>query len=247
MKIAVIVSQVPDTTAKIEINLDGKSINDSGIDWILNPYAEFAIEKALKLKEANDKVSEIILFAIGPDRTANAIRSGLAMGADSAVLVKSDKIDPKALAEKIKEKEIDLILAAKKNIDIEAVWLEAGVAAHLDLAVLANVNKLEWEAGKLIAEREVPNGVERFQVEGSALITCDKGKDEPRYASVMGLMKAKKKPLEEIDLNTEDKIGLNPVEASLPAPRAAVKIFEGSPKEAAKQLLDALKNEAKVL
>jgi electron transfer flavoprotein beta subunit len=247
MKIAVIVSQVPDTTTKIEIGADGKSISEAGIDWILNPYAEFAVEKALRLKEANDAVSEIILVALGPDRTVSAIRSGLAMGADQGVLLKSDKLNAKPLAEKIKELGVDLILAGKKNIDIEAVWLEAGVAAHLDIPMLANVNKIEWENGKLVAEREVPTGVEKFELSLPALITCDKGKDEPRYASVMGLMKAKKKPLEEIDVSIESATGLNPVEAKLPAARTGVKIFEGSAQETAKQLLEALKNEAKVL
>ncbi|MFM7458649.1 MAG: electron transfer flavoprotein subunit beta/FixA family protein [bacterium] len=247
MKIAVIVSQVPDTTTKIETGSDGKSINESGVEWILNPYAEFAVEKALKLKENNNAVEEIILVALGPDRSVSAIRSGLAMGADRGILIKSEKINAKPLAEKIQELGLDLILAGKKNIDTEAIWLEAGVAGHLDLPMLANVNKIEWESGNLVAEREVPNGIEKFEINLPALITCDKGKDEPRYASVMGLMKAKKKPLEEFEIAIEDGTGLKPLEAKLSSPRTAVKIFKGAAKDTAKQLLDALKNEAKVL
>ncbi|MCH2227437.1 MAG: electron transfer flavoprotein subunit beta/FixA family protein [Candidatus Caenarcaniphilales bacterium] len=247
MKIAVIVSQVPDTTTKIEITGDGKSIDESNIEWILNPYAEFAVEKALLLKESNDAIEEVIIVALGLDRTVSAIRSALAMGADQGVLLKSETLDSKPLADKIKELGVDLILGAKKNIDIEAAWLEAGVAAHLDLPMLANVNKLSFEGDKLIAERESSGAKEKFEISLPAVVTCDKGQDEPRYASVMGLMKAKKKPLEEIDATASDAIGLEAVEASLPAERQDVKIFEGAPQEAAKQLLDALKNDAKVL
>ncbi len=247
MKIAVIVSQVPDTTTKIEIAGDGKSINESDIEWILNPYAEFAVEKALLLKEANDAIEEVIIVALGPDRTVSAIRSALAMGADQGVLLKSEALDAKPLADKIKDLGVDLILGAKKNIDIEAAWLEAGVAAHLDLPMLPNVNKLSFEGDKLIAEREASGAKEKFEVSLPAVITCDKGQDEPRYASVMGLMKAKKKPLEEIDAAASDAIGLEAVEAALPSPRQDVKIFEGPAKEAAQQLLEALKNDAKVL
>ncbi len=90
MKIAVIVSQTPDTTTKIVIGPDGKHIDEAGITWILNPYAEFAIEKALKLKESNEaKIEEVILVAMGPERSQEALRQGLAMGADRAVLIKS--------------------------------------------------------------------------------------------------------------------------------------------------------------
>ena len=247
MKIAVIVSQVPDTTTKIEIAADGKSVDESNIEWILNPYAEFAVEKALLLKESNDSIEEVIIVALGPDRTVSAIRSALAMGADQGVLLKSDALDAKPLAEKIKELGVDLILGAKKNIDIEAAWLEAGVAAHLDLPMLANVSKLSFDADKLIVEREASGAKEKFEVSLPAVITCDKGLDEPRYASVMGLMKAKKKPLEELDASVSDAIGLEAVEAALPAPRQDVKIFEGAAKDVAKQLLEALKNDAKVL
>ena len=247
MKIAVIISQVPDTTTKIEIASDAKSIDESNIEWILNPYAEFAVEKALLLKEAHDAIEEVIILALGPDRTVSAIRSALAMGADQGILLKTDVLDAQALADKIKELGIDLVLGAKKNIDIEAAWLEAGVAAHLDLPVIANANKLSFEADKLIVEREASGAKEKFELSLPALVTCDKGQDEPRYASVMGLMKAKKKPLEEIDISATDTIGIEAVKAELPKPREAVKIFEGSPEEAAKQLVDALKNEAKVL
>lgn len=245
MKIAVLVSQVPDTTTKIVIN--GSSIDESDITWILNPYAEFAIEKALKLKEADSKVEEIVLVAMGPERSVEALRQGLAMGADSAVLIKSNEINTEVLANKIKELGVDLVLGGKKTIDTESSWTEAAVAAQLDLAFVHTANKLEWSGDAVMASREISGERQSFKVSLPALITCDKGEDEPRYASVMGIMKAKKKPLEEVDQAAESNIGIKVVEAELPPARQAVKLFDGSPAEAADQLLTALREEAKVL
>lgn len=247
MKIAVIVSQTPDTTTKVVISKDGKSIDDTGITWILNPYAEFAIEKALKLKEANPKVDEIILITMGPERNAEALRQGLAMGADRAVLLKADSINTELMASKIKELGVDLVLGGKKTIDSESSWLEAGVAAHLDLAYIHCANKLEWSGDELLASREVSGEQQNFKVALPALITCDKGVDEPRYASIMGIMKAKKKSIDEVAASGSDNIGIEIVQAFLPEPRGSVKLFDGTPKEAAEKLLKALREEAKVL
>lgn len=248
MKIIVLVSQTPDTTTKVKINGDGRSLDESDITWILNPYAEFAIEKALLLKEAaGDAIEEIILLAMGPERTVDALRQGLAMGADKAILIKAGHINTQVLAEEVKKLDPVLILGGKKTIDTESSWTEAGVAALLDMPMVPHANKLEWADGKVIASRELSGAKETFEVSTPALITCDKGEDEPRYASIMGIMKAKKKPLDEVDHDGEDNIGIEIIEASLPAAREAVKIFEGSSEETAKQLLEALRNDAKVI
>lgn len=248
MKIAVLVSQTPDTTTKIVIASNGTSIDETGITWILNPYSEFAIEKALKLKEAaGSNIEEVILVAMGPERTVEALRQGLAMGADSAVLIKSDAVDAKVVADKVKELGCELILGGKKTIDLEASWLEAAVAAHLDLPYIHSANKLEWASGALMVSRELSGELQVFKLALPALITCDKGEDEPRYASIMGIMKAKKKPLEEITGSFSSSFGVEIVEASLPPSRQAVKIFDGSPEEAAEKLLRALREEAKVI
>lgn len=247
MKIIVLVSQVPDTTTKIVIGADKISIDESGITWILNPYAEFAIEKALKLKEANSAVEEIILLAMGPERTVEALRQGLAMGADSAILLKSDEINTATLATKVKELGADLVLGGKKTIDTESSWTEAAIAAELDLAFVHSANKLEWDSDAIVASRENSGEKQSFKLSLPALITCDKGDDEPRYASIMGIMKAKKKPLEEIDATASSNIGLTVFDSLLPPARQAVKIFEGTADETAEQLLTALREEAKVL
>jgi electron transfer flavoprotein beta subunit len=247
MNIVVLVSQTPDTTTKVVLASDNKSIDESGITWILNPYAEFAIEKALKLKEANSNVGEIILVAMGPERTQEALRQGLAMGADKAVLLKSDAVNTEMLANKVKELDAKLILGGKKSIDVESANTEAAVAARLDLPFVHCANKLEWEGDNVIASREISGENQSFNVTLPALITCDKGDDEPRYASIMGIMKAKKKPLDEIDSSAADDIGIEIVEAKLPPARGDVKIIDGSPDEAAEKLLKALREEAKVL
>ncbi len=247
MKIAIIVSQVPDTTTKVKIANDAKSIDETGISWILNPYAEFAIEKALRLKEAGANIDEIILLCMGPERSTEALRQGLAMGADRAILIKSEVLNTKVLAEKVKSLDADLILGAKKSIDNEAAWAEAGIAAHLGLAYIHNANKLEWSSGQLSAFRENSGEKQSYEVALPAVITCDKGDDEPRYASVVNIMKAKKKPLEIEESSAPDSTGLKVLEASLPASRQDVRIFQGEPKEVAMQLLKALREDAKVL
>lgn len=247
MKIAVIVSQTPDTTTKIVVAGDGKSIDDSGITWILNPYAEFAIEKALKLKEANSKVEEVILVAMGPERSVEALRQGLAMGADRAVLIKANYTNTAEFAAKIKELGAELILGGKKTIDTESSWTEAGVASHLDLPFVHTANKLTWDGDNIIASREVSGEKQSFKLNLPALITCDKGEDEPRYASIMGIMKAKKKPIDESAASGSSNIGLDISTAHLPQARQDVKVFDGTPAEAAEKLLKALREEAKVL
>lgn len=249
MKIAVIISQTPDTATKIKIAEDGKSLDEADITWIINPYSEFAIEKALLLKEAaGDAIEEIILVAMGPERTTEALRQGLAMGADRAVLIKSEHMNTQVLADEIKKLDAGLILGGKKTIDTESSWTEAGVAALMDLAMVPHANKVEWADGKIIASRELGGAKETFEITAPALITCDKGNDEPRYASIMGIMKAKKKPLDEVDHAGEDNIGIEIIESHLPPARKEVQIFEGaSNEESVKSLLTALRDDAKVL
>jgi electron transfer flavoprotein beta subunit len=247
MKILVLVSQTPDTTTKVVVSSDKKSLDETGVTWILNPYAEFAIEKALKLKETDSSFEEIILLAMGPERTTEALRQGLAMGADRGILIKSEYTNTKVLAEIIKTINPDLILGGKKSIDSESSWTEAGLAAELDLAYIHCSNKLEWQAPNLIISREISGQTQNFSVTLPAFVTCDKGNDEPRYASIMGIMKAKKKPLELTESKALDNSGILIQSCEIPPARGQVKIFDGSNAEAARKLLIALLDEAKVL
>jgi electron transfer flavoprotein beta subunit len=246
MKILVLVSQTPDTTTKVLIGADKKSLDETGITWILNPYSEFAIEKALRLKDFDANFEEIILLSMGPERNVEALRQGLAMGADRAILIKSNSVNTSVLAEIIKSIKPDLILAGKKSIDTESSWLESGVCAELDLPYVHCANQVEWIDSRLKVSREISGSLQVFTLSLPAFVTCDKGNDEPRYASIMGIMKAKKKPLDLIDSSAEDGFGIKIQSAEIPAGRGQVKIFDGTNSEAVRNLLVALKDEAKV-
>ena len=182
MKIVVLVRQTPDTEAQITANSSGNGIDESSIKWILNPFDEFAVEEAVQIKENTG--AEVIILGVGPDRALETIRTALAMGGDSAIHIKDDNFGAtdsyataKLIAAKIKAiGEVDLILAGKKWID------EATKTAKV---------QSEIEGGQRIIELSFP-----------ALVTTERGINEPRYASLPGIMKAKKKPLEEVTLDT---------------------------------------------
>lgn len=212
MRIVVIVRQTPDTEAKIKVASSGNTIDPEGIKWIVNPYDEFAIEEAIRIKEKLG--GEVVLITMGPPRCAEALRTGLAMGADSAVHVKDDSFaftDPyaisKVLANEIKNiGEFNLILTGKKMIDEETGQIGIHAAEDLGIPHVAIVTKLEISADqkKATCQKEIEGGQVILDVPLPALITCERGLNEPRYASLPGIMKAKKKPLKEVTLDSID-------------------------------------------
>ncbi|MBI2485817.1 MAG: electron transfer flavoprotein subunit beta/FixA family protein [Deltaproteobacteria bacterium] len=212
MRIVVIVRQTPDTEAKIKVASSGNTIDPEGIKWIVNPYDEFAIEEAIRIKEKLG--GEVVLITMGPARCAEALRTGLAMGADSAVHVKDDSFaftDPyaisKVLANEIKHiGEFNLILTGKKMIDEETGQIGIHVAEDLGIPHVAIVTKLEInpDQKKATCQKEIEGGQVILDVPLPALITCERGLNEPRYASLPGIMKAKKKPLKEVTLDSID-------------------------------------------
>lgn len=262
MKIVVIIRQTPDTEAKIKIGLESNKIDSSGITWIINPYDEFSIEKALKIKEQTGQ-GEVILLACGPSRTEEAIRQGLAMGADRAIFIKDDSLeyaDPfvisKVIANELKKIDFDLILSGKKLIDIESSQVPVFIASELGLTHVGFVMKIieaDPSNKKITVDREGDGAHEIIEVKLPALITCDRGEDFPRYASITGIMKAKKK---EIIIKTSD---LRPqtseteprteiVSLELPPSRKEAQIFEGATtEEKVTKLVKALREEAKVI
>lgn len=260
MNIVVIIRQTPDTEAKIKIGLDPNRIDPSGITWIINPYDEFAIEKALKIKEAIN-TGEVILFACGPARTEEAIRQGLAMGADRAIFIKDDLLeyaDPytisKLIASELKKMQFDLILSGKKLIDIESSQVPIFIAEELGLTHVSFVmkfNEIDAANKKIVVDREAEGCHEIIEVQLPALITCDRGEDLPRYASITGIMKAKKKEIKEVTISKEEieKIGQRTeiVNFELPPSRKEAKIFEGEIPDKVSGLLKALREEAKVI
>ncbi len=212
LKIVVIVRQTPDTEAKIQANASGNGIETSDIKWILNPFDEFAVEEAVQIKEATG--AELIVLTVGPDRSVEALRTALAMGGDSSIHIKDEsfgEMDSYALAKVIASKikamgDVDLIFAGKKWIDEESGQVAIQVAEELAIpqATLATRVAVDEGAKKVKVQSEIEGGQRIVEMTFPALITCERGLNEPRYASLPGIMKAKKKPLEEVLIDSID-------------------------------------------
>jgi len=258
MKIVVCVKQVPDTEARIKIAPDGKAIGEGDLNWVVSPYDEFAIEEALKLKEA--KGGDVVLISVGSDRVQSALRNGLAMGADSAIHLKDplfDGLDSRgiawALAAAIKPLGPDLILTGQQGVGTDDSQVPGMLAEILDLPQVTMAVKIEITESKATVQREVEGATETWETTLPAVLSAQKGLNEPRYASLKGIMAAKKKPIQVMDaaaagLKAED---LAPktriVSMELPAARSAVKMIEGDVDAQVKELVRILHDEAKVL
>lgn len=249
MNIAVCVKQVPDTETKIKLTADMKVVNEEGINFILNPYDEFAVEEAIKLKEKQG--GEVTIISLGPERVTSAIRSALAMGADKAIHIKADKnpADPgvvaEALAQILKEGHYDLIFLGKQAIDDDHTQMASLLAAKMELPAVTVVVKLEIEGDRVKAEREIDGAHEIIECQMPAIIAAQRGLNEPRYASLKGIMKAKKTEIlvKEMTLNPEQ---LQIVGFEYPPQKSTGKIV-GKNADAVPDLLKLLKEEAKIL
>lgn len=257
MNIIVIIRQTPDTETKIKLGAKSNKIDPSGITWIINPYDEFAIEKALKIKEQIN-AGDVVLLTCGPSRTEEAIRQGLAMGADRAVFIKDDALEyadlfviSKLIAKELKNIQYDLILTGKKIIDFETSQMPIFVAEELGITHVSFVMKFnEVDPAKkiIVCDREAEGSHEIIEVQLPALITCDRGEDFPRYASITGIMKAKKKEIKEVKPDLSQVTGKTEiVSLELPPSRKEAKIFEGEIPEKVAGLVKALREEAKVI
>ena len=258
MKIAVCIKQVPDTETRIRIAPDGKGILESDVNWIVSPYDEFAIEEALKIKEA--KGGEVVLVSLGPDRVQSALRSGLAMGADSALHLKDPLFEQTdtlgtawALATALKPQAPDLILMGQQGVGGDNAQVPGLVAEILDLPQVTMAVKIGLQDGKATIEREIEGAHETWDVALPAVVSAQKGLNEPRYASLKGIMAAKKKLIEtkgaaDLGLTPEQlapKVRVMALER--PPSRSAVKMIEGDADTQVKELLRLLHEEAKVI
>jgi electron transfer flavoprotein beta subunit len=256
MKIVVLVKQVPDTETRIRI-ADGK-VAESDVNWIVSPYDEFALEEALKMKEA--KGGDVVLLSLGPERVVSALRNGLAMGADSAVHLKDPMFDAAdslgaahALAAAIKILAPDLVLAGQQGVGGDNSQVPGLLAEILDWPQVTVAVKVEVQDGKAVVEREIEGAHETWETTLPAVISAQKGLNEPRYASLKGIMAAKKKPIETKDaaalgLSAETLAPKTRITAmELPAARGNVKMIEGDPEAQSKELLRLLHEEAKVI
>ena len=258
MKIVVAIKQVPDTEARIRIAPDGRGVAEGDLNWIVSPYDEFAIEEALRIKEK--KGGEVVLVTLGPDRAQSALRSGLAMGADSAIHLKDPLFDgldtlgtARALAAAIRPLSADLVLTGQQGVGGDNSQVPGLLAEMLDLPQVTMAVKLELGEGKATIEREVEGAHEVWETSLPAVISAQKGLNEPRYASLKGIMAAKKKPVQALDAAA---LGLKPedlapktrvVALELPPSRPGVKMIQGDADTQVKELLRVLHDEAKVL
>ncbi|MFN7729757.1 MAG: electron transfer flavoprotein subunit beta/FixA family protein [Bdellovibrio sp.] len=257
MKIVVCLKQVPDTETKIKLAADGQSVETSGIKWVVNPYDEYAIEEAVKTRDAHPG-SQVLAICVGPKkRTADAVRTALAMGVDEGLLVDApENLDPsttaQALAKAIQaEGGAQLILTGKLAIDDNACSVPQMVAEFLGIPHAAVVSKLTVSAENVTAERDVEGGAKEIvQMAQPALIAANKGLNMPRYASLPGIMKAKKKVLKELDLAGLGVATVNLVKIlslELPTEKPPVKMLTGDSSAQSAQLVQLLRDEAKVL
>lgn len=248
MKIVVCVNHVPDTETKVKIGADGKSIERAGVNFIINPYDEFAVEEALRLKEKHG--GEIVSVSLGGDSHKETLRKTLAMGVDKAVLLKDDAPRDsfsvaRALSEYVKALQADVILFGKQSIDSDTAAVGPMVAELLGIASITVVVKLEIKEGVVLAEREIEGGHEHVEARLPVVLTAQKGLNDPRYPSLKGIMAAKNKPIEE----QQAAPASNKVEvASMqkPAAKSAGRIV-GTDATAVPELLRLLHEEAKVL
>lgn len=257
MNIYVLLKKTFDTEDKIVIE-DGQ-IEDDGAEFIINPYDEYAVEEAIKQRDEHG--GEVTVVTIGDEDSEKQLRTALAMGADQAVLINTeydlDEGDQytttKILEAFFADKEVDLILAGNVAIDEASGQVGPRLADTLDIPFVTTIVGLEIEGDQVKIDKDVEGDIEKIEASLPLLVTCQQGLNEPRYPSLPGIMQARNKPLEELelmdlDLDEEDVAAkTETVDIFLPPEKEAGKILEGDLEDQVKELVSLLKNEAKVL
>jgi electron transfer flavoprotein beta subunit len=248
LKIAVCLKQVPSTDTRVKVSADGKRLDPAGVTQVINPYDEYALEEALRLKEAQG--GEVVVCSVGGAGVVSALRNALAIGADSAVLLKTEG-EPdslgvaRLLAAELAGQGYDLVLFGKQAVDDDAAQVPAMVAELMQLPCATVAVKLEIAGGRATAAREIEGGVETVEMALPAVVAAQKGLNEPRYASLKGIMAAKKKPIAEKAVAAPAPV-VETVTLTLPPARPAGRIV-GEGAAAVPDLVRALREEAKVL
>jgi electron transfer flavoprotein beta subunit len=260
MKIVVAVKQVPDTATQVKISGgDPKAIDTAGITWIVSPYDEFAIEEALRIKEKRGQ-GEVVAVSLGPDRVKEALRSALAMGCDRAIHVNDPALahadtllTAQALAAVIKQEQPGLVICGRQAIDDDMGAVAAQVAELLGWPAASWIMEeaIDGEGKTIRIGRQVEGGLEIFELPLPAVVSAQKGLNEPRYPTLKGIMGAKKKEIKDVkatDLGItagSPQLSVKNLEA-LP-PRPPGRVIAGEVKDAVKELVRALREEAKAI
>ncbi|GLR97367.1 MULTISPECIES: electron transfer flavoprotein subunit beta/FixA family protein [Bradyrhizobium] len=249
MKVLVPVKRVVDYNVKVRVKGDGSGVELANVKMSMNPFDEIAVEEALRLKEGG-KATEVVVVSIGPAQASETIRTGLAMGADRGILVKAEgAVEPLAVAKILKkvadEEQPGLIILGKQAIDDDSNQTGQMLAALLGWSQATFASKLEVEGSDFKVTREVDGGLQTVKLKGPAIVTTDLRLNEPRYASLPNIMKAKKKPIAEktvADYGVDVAARLEVLKTTEPAGRkAGVKVKDVA------ELVSKLKNEAGVL
>ncbi|NLS17085.1 electron transfer flavoprotein subunit beta/FixA family protein [Rhizobium sp. P40RR-XXII] len=249
MKILVPVKRVVDYNVKIRVKPDGSGVELSNVKMSMNPFDEISVEEALRLKEAG-KAEEVVVVSIGPAKAEETLRTALAMGADRAILVETDdQVEPLAVAKILKgvaeAEQPGLIIVGKQAIDDDSNQTGQMLAALLGTAQATFASKIEMSDGKAQVTREVDGGLQTIEVKLPAVVTTDLRLNEPRYASLPNIMKAKKKPLDKkspADFGVSTEPRLKVLKTEEPGGRkAGVKV------KSVAELIEKLKTEAGVL
>jgi len=248
MKIAVCVSHVPDTTSKIIVGQDGKNIDPNGLTFIINPYDEFAVEEALRLKEKF--TGEVVVLSVGKDFVKESIKKAYAMGVDKGIWIKTEaELDShstaKLLVEQLNIIKPDIILFGKQSIDYDSGQVGILVAEMLNMPSVSVVTKLEISDSTVVCEREIEGGKETVETKLPVVITAQKGLNEPRYPNLKGIMAAKSKPIQEVaSTSVENKTEI--IKMKKPESKSKGRIL-GSDASAVKELINVLHNELKLV
>ncbi|WP_373230035.1 electron transfer flavoprotein subunit beta [Cohnella sp.] len=255
MNVYVILKQTFDTEEKIKIQ--NGQVSEDGVKFVINPYDEYAVEEAIRIKEQAG--GHVVVLSIGPERSAEALRTALAMGADEAVLLSNEGIPSDeyslsvVLASYLADKSYDLILGGNFSVDNGAGQVAIRLSELLGIPHVSSITKLELLDGKASVERDAEGDLEQMEISLPSLFTAQQGLNEPRYPSLPGIMKAKKKPFRHIRLNelniTPDQLRAKTAqtELNLPPARAAGHILQGDLPSQAAQLVNLLRTKSKAI
>lgn len=249
MNILVCVSRVPDTAAKIKVAGDNKSVETTGVKFILNPYDEYALEEAIQLKES--KGGELTVVTVAGDEATDILRTALAMGADKAVHIKANQLEhdsffvAKNIANVAKELNPDIIFLGKQSIDFDSFQISALLGGLLDLPSVDVVSSINYADGSITGEKDIEGGKESFETSLPAVISVQKGIKEPRYPKLPQIMKAKQKPIDVKDAE-QTTARTEILGMTLPEKARAGKILTGSDADI-DELVRLLHEDAKVI